>query len=200
MDRTRECKILKECTSNLKELSKDTSMPETECYMTESTEQAVDFDKVKTRYLNSLGLLEENASSVDGIICRDDDIIFIEFKNGSMRNEKRKVKDKIRDSLLLFGDITGIGISHMRKYGTFILVYNEGKNPLTDQEKRARGVGESSPSLIKIARYFSDKAEEEFIRFDLERFKKLYFKNVYTYSKERFERYMNELNEGMSVG
>lgn len=193
MDGMREFDILKECVSNLKELSKDTSISGRECYMTESTEQAIDFDKVKTRYLNSLELSEENASSVDGIICKDDDVIFIEFKNGNMRNEKRKVKDKIRDSLLIFGDITGMGIAHMREYGTFILVYNEDKNPLTDQEKRARRDGESSPSLVKIARYFSDKAEEEFIRFDLERFKKLYFKNVYTYSKERFERYISNI-------
>lgn len=48
----------------------------------------------------------------------------IEFKNGDMKSEKRRVKDKIRDSLLLFCDITEMRIAETRKAMDFILVYN----------------------------------------------------------------------------
>ena len=34
--------------------------------------------------------------------------------------------------------------------------------------------------------------KKEFIRFDLEKFKKLYFYDVHTYSKEEFEEYLKE--------
>lgn len=51
--------ILRERMADLKELSKDNSINETPCYLTESSIRAVDFDKVKTAYVNHLGLSEE---------------------------------------------------------------------------------------------------------------------------------------------
>lgn len=49
---------------------------------------------------------------------------------------------------------------------------------------------QESHSRLEIAKYFSEKAKREFIRFDLERFKKLYFRDVHTYSEEEFESYI----------
>ena len=48
---------------------------------------------------------------------------------------------------------------------------------------------QESDSREAIAKHFLGKAKEELIRFDLERFKTLYFRNVHTYSKEEFKAY-----------
>ena len=100
-------KIFSDNLSNLKEISKDDSDKENIDYMTDSLKEAVNFDAVKTEYTNGLNLSEENATSVDGIFEMSNHLIFIEFKNGNMKNQKRSVKDKIHDSLLIFCDITG---------------------------------------------------------------------------------------------
>ena len=117
-------KIFSDNLSNLKEISKDDSDKENIDYMTDSLKEAVNFDAVKTEYTNGLNLSEENATSVDGIFEMSNHLIFIEFKNGNMKNQKRSVKDKIRDSLLIFCDITGKQVKDTREWLEFILVYN----------------------------------------------------------------------------
>ena len=127
--------ILRNNKDTLKELSKDDSDISNIKYMTESNSMAVNFDKVKRIYVNTLGLSEESATSVDGLTKNNTDLLFIEFKNGEVKN--RNVKDKIRDSLLLFCDITNTDISYTRQHAQFILVYNEEKNPLPNQYKKS---------------------------------------------------------------
>lgn len=126
---------------SLKELSKDDSNIGDVKYMTESPVVAVDFDGVKRSYVNSLGLSEDNAASVDGISCTADTIAFIEFKNGSV--------NKGNCAISAFPDI--------------------------------------------YFKAFRADGKKEFILFDLERYKKLYFKDVHTYSQEEFEAYLIEL-------
>ena len=181
-------KIFTDNISNLKELSIDDSDKDNIHYMTDSLKEAVDFDTVKASYANDLDLSEECASSVDGIFKNSNNLVFVEFKNGNMKGEKRKVKDKIRDSLLIFGHITGVHIADTREWLEFVLVYNIEKNPMPNQVQR-ESVRESY-SRVEIAKHFSKKAKEEFIRFGLERFKTLYFKEVHTYSEEEFEEYL----------
>lgn len=62
------------------------------------------FDKVKTHYANSLGLTEEVAKSIDTLYYsrRINKYIFVEFKNGLMKNAKADVIHKLKDSLLIF--------------------------------------------------------------------------------------------------
>lgn len=170
----------------LRETSKDDSNILDIQYMTQSDAEAVDFDMVKRRYANALGLSEENAASVDAIIQLKDHVAFIEFKNGKVNN--RNIKDKARDSLLIFSDITGKNISYIREQTDFIVVYNSEKNPMPNQIKKDRV--QESASRAAIADYFMSKAQKEFILFDLERYKKLYFREVHTYSKEKFEEYL----------
>ena len=184
-------KIFTNNSSTLKKISRDDSDKEKIEYMTESERPAVDFDAVKTEYTNSLNLSEENADSVDGMFEANGSLVFVEFKNGNMKNEKAKVKSKIRDSLLIFCDITKTRIDDTRKIAEFILVSNLNKNPLPNQLKK-RSVQESQ-SRVNIAKYLCQKAGKEFIRFDLERFQTLYFKAVHTYSKDEFEKYLIKL-------
>lgn len=172
----------------LKELSIDDSDADNIQYMTNSRLSAVDFDIAKRTYVNSLGLSEDQADSVDALLQTNDSIAFIEFKNGKMNNEKRKVKDKIRDSLLLFSAITGKTISDTRLKADFVLVYNLEKNPLPNQMKK--DLVQESQARTEIAKHFLQKGKQEFIRFDLERFRTLYFREVHTHSKEEFEEYL----------
>lgn len=181
-------KIFSSNISNLKELSKDDSDKDNIFYMTDSLKGAVDFDAVKTDYLNGMKKSEECATSVDGIFKTSKHMVFVEFKNGNMKNEKRKVKDKIRDSLLMFCDITGKHIADTREWLEFILVYNIDKNPIRNQS--VKNTVQESYSRLEIAKYFTNKAKEEFIRFDLEKYKTLYFKDVHTYSKSEFDEYL----------
>lgn len=187
--------IFQDNIATLKELSEDKRLndekEETICYMTDSTIQAINFDKVKTRYTNSLGLSEESAKSVDALVTLANVPTFIEFKNGKMKNEKRTVKDKLRDSLLMYCDITETTISDSRENVDFILVYNQEKNPMPHHVKYE--MENESPSRVEISKHFLSKAGKELIRFDLEKYKRLYFRDIHTYSKEEFELYLEQL-------
>lgn len=174
----------------LKMLSCDDSDLSNIKYMTESDIMAINFDKVKQIYVNSLDLSEDNAASVDGLAPMSDGIVFIEFKNGKVNN--RNVKDKVRDSLLIFCDITKQDIDYTRNSTEFVLVYNEKKNPLPNQYKK--DLQPSPPSLTYISKRIAQMGKSEFILFDLERYKSLYFRDVHTYSQEEFEEYLSKLN------
>lgn len=160
----------------LKEISVDDSDPDNPKYMTESSEEAVCFDGVKDSYTNIYGDPQNTVKSVDGLIKVDKDIVLIEFKNGVISDSlKKEIGVKIRDSLLIFGDITETTIGYSRKYMDFILVYNEEKN---------------QPSKVKIGSYLMKKADENYVRFGMKKYKGIYFKAVYTYSEQEFEKHI----------
>ena len=153
--------ILERNQKTLRELSRDTNDKGGSFYMTGSDMLAVDFDKVKEIYERKNGTSGQNASSVDALIYEGDNIYFVEFKNGDMKTQKAKVKEKLRDSLLIFGDITHRNISFTRQNSEFVLVYNEEKNPLPNQY--TKGMVSNSSSRIKIAKHIAQKANTEFI-------------------------------------
>ena len=185
--------LFRDNKGTLKELSKDDSgnQTSTPVYMTESNLLAVDFDEVKRLYTNAQGHSEDHAFSVDALSHTDTEVTFIEFKNGKVNN--KNVKDKIRDSLLMFCDITKTTLCDTRQYVDFILVYNEGRNPLPNQV--TRGFVQPSESRLSIAQTLAKLGKQEFVGFDLERFKGLYFKNVHTYTQEQFEAFIPSLRE-----
>ena len=84
-----------------------------------------------------------------------------------------------RKYINIYCDIYKKYISDMRKCDEFILIYNESKN---------------SSSRTEIGKYFSQKAGKEFGMFGLERYKKLYFQDIHTYTKSEFENFLNEKN------
>lgn len=181
--------IFRENKKSLRELSKDDSDPNDVQYMTDVPMDAVDFDKVKRIYANRLGLSEECAASADALMSAKNRVLLIEFKNGKVNN--RNVKDKVRDSVLLFCDITEKHIADTRENVEFVLVYNPGRNPMPNQVIKART--QESASRDAIGKHFMLKANQEYIRFDLERYKRLYFKDVHTYSVEEFEGYLEAM-------
>lgn len=139
--------------NSLHELSKDDSDYNNIVYMTDSKIAAVDFDAVKREYANELGLSEEVAASADALLDAADGIAFIEFKNGKVNN--RNVKDKVRDSLLIFCDIVQKELSYTRENVDFILVYNLTKNPMPNQLNK--NAVQESLSRTEIAQHFLQK-------------------------------------------
>lgn len=174
----------KDFKSTLKETSLDDSNKEDKKYMTKSELPAIDFDLVKRKYANSLGLSEDKAHSVDAIVITKEENLeyFIEFKNGKVEGKtKRNIKDKIRDSLLIYSDVTLKNVSYTRKNAIFILVYNEEKN------KRGK-------SLDDIRSHLMDKAQIEERRFDLEKFEDIFFKEVHTYTEKQFDNFIKDIS------
>lgn len=116
---------------NICELKKTSYDSKNKKYMIDSTNKVIDFDEVKNKYIadcnpNGSSFL----SSVDAI-AKFERITFIEFKNGEIdKKTKRNICNKIRDSLLMFCDITGKNISYTRKNIDFILVCNGDKNDI----------------------------------------------------------------------
>jgi len=176
--------ILNNSICSLKETSKDNHAG-TDDYMTDSMLPVVNFDMVKNEYIKGLKIPEAPKSNDAFYVNGNGDMYFIEFKSGRMDNNKiYGVRQKIYDSLLILTDIINVGISYTRQNLNYILVYNELKNPLEETEKQEL---QTSPSRTKIGNWVAKKAKKELIRFRLERFKNLYFKNVCTYTEEEFE-------------
>lgn len=174
--------IFKNNKSYLKELSLDTKNSE---YMTESMTLAVNFDKVKTCYANSLNKSEECLSSVDALVELDERIVLIEFKNGKVKTPS--VKHKMKDSLLLLCDILNTKISETREIMDYIVVYNKEKNNSHKKNKV-----QESKSRDDIMGYLADKADSEIVIFDLERYIDIFFKNIHTYDKQEFKDYLEK--------
>jgi len=173
--------------STLKETSKD-DHDGTVCYMTESLLPAINFDGVKEEYIRALHVHESPKSNDALVILPNRKAVFIEFKNGKMTDKKVfSVRKKILDSMLIFTDIVGVGITQTRVQMEYILVYNEDVNPdpADDPETNIQ----SSENRDSITRIFSRLANEEFVKFGLKAFEKYCFHKVHTYSKEEFERH-----------
>lgn len=172
--------IFKNNLTSVKETSKDSDSEEIS-YMTESDLQVINFDKVKEQYARNLGVSETPCSSDALYLSKAGCYYFIEFKNGKVKNNViYNVYNKIYDSLLIFTDIVGENISFCRQNANFILVYNEDKNPNDEKEQRDK-------SRVAIGKHFMKKAGKKFIRFNLEKFEKLYFQEVFTYTETEFE-------------
>ncbi|HIW59551.1 MAG TPA: hypothetical protein H9880_06670 [Candidatus Anaerobutyricum avicola] len=185
-----ECKelynipIFKKNMSTFKETSYDKDGEEPG-YMTDSQIQVINFDKVKDGYIKNLALSNTPCSNDALYFGKDNKIFFVEFKNGVLDERPRRnfnICKKIYDSLLIFNDIVNKNISFCRENLYFILVYNENKNKReackTEQEESSKAI---------ISKKIHKKAKKKFIRFGLDRFEKLYFKEVFTYTESEFE-------------
>ena len=179
--------ILKDNKASLHELSKDDHDNVEENFMTDSEILAVNFDEVKRQYVNQLRHSEDDAYSVDAIFQNERGTFFIEFKNGKVKSSN--VRWKVFDSILIFSDITNASVEWMRNNVEFILVYNAQKN--YDHNAQRSSERRMTPSLRKIAKYKKKKGNQEFIRFNLERFQGLYFRRVHTYDEIEFEEYIH---------
>lgn len=162
------------CEETLKEISHDRANRE---YMTESKVKAVDFDQVASDYEKRWGLKLNRPSSADALYYDKEHQVFIEFKNGDLSHEIKKVKKKIRDSILMFCDITDSNMRYTRENMVFILVYNEEKSPKSN-----------------IKAHFTQKAQMETVRFGLSVYGGSYFKRIHTLTAKEFDRYLEQIS------
>lgn len=176
--------IFKDSVATLKEVSLDTEHGES---MLNDTVDVINFDRVKRKYTNQLGHSENDASSVDALAYNEDTLFFIEFKNGQVKNND--IKNKIKDSLLIFNDIVQKNISYTRKCTELIIVYNLESNPMPHQYEKKNS---SDSALIGISKHVAKLAGKEFIRFNTERYQSLYFKAVHTYTVSEFKLFMQD--------
>lgn len=172
---------LEDFKNTLKEISLDKDNKE---YMTSSKLEAIDFDKVKNEYTSSLKLNEFPYSNDALFIDKENNMIFIEFKNGEISQDVNyKLRLKIYESLLILLDIINENISFSREKISYILVYNEDKKHSSKFYDRTKREG-----IESIKNKISSLAKEEIVRFDLKKYEDIYFKKVSTYNKKEFEK------------
>lgn len=157
----------------LKEASMDETNQELMC---ESEIPVVDFDRIATEYSDMLhlkGVINTN----DALLFKDGKYIFIEFKNGNMKEEN--LFYKIYDSVIFMID-EGIvqSFKEAREKISYILVYNSDKvNPkLHDSDSRE-----------KLNALLFKKAKQEKVLIAVEKFRGYLFNEVHTYSKQEFQ-------------
>ena len=184
--------LLKNHIKTLKELSKDSAG---DTFMIEDCRKAIDFDAVKGAYVKLCedccipiekanpkngDAYEAKAYSVDALFYADNNtIVFVEFKNGKL--ETSNVHNKVRDSLLIFNDITKKSLAEVRKNSEFILVYNKDLNKNRIKKDIRIFYDEVSP-LDFIHKHVAQKANLEFIQFGVERFQGYCFTRVHTFN------------------
>jgi len=125
--------------------------------------------------------LTEVPKSCDALyMTSQNEFFLIEFKNGIIDAKKNyEIKVKIFESLLMISEKFSKTTDFIRDSMSFILVYNENVTHGQEQYENT-GVRRISSMIFKRARVRE-------IRFGLHRFKKIYFKDVFTYSRAEFE-------------
>ncbi|WP_416487870.1 hypothetical protein [Brachyspira hyodysenteriae] len=91
-------KILKDNMYKLKETSEDDSIDNNIQYMTESTIEVIDFDKVATDYKEISGI-NNIPKSNDALYISNDCYYFIEFKNGRLKKNIIQFNGKINGKI-----------------------------------------------------------------------------------------------------
>lgn len=136
--------------------------------MYDNSGKAINFDKVKVNYFRSF-------NSCDALMINSSDIVFVEFKNGCLeytevqkskeQEEHRKCANKnmrlelylkISESVLILSHISDALFSDIRSKVSFILVYNDEKNPLV-KIKKHMGNLTGKQSWLAINNRYSNK-------------------------------------------
>lgn len=185
------------------EVSKDSSDKENPVYMVGIDEDiskdiVIDFDDVKTAFCKKFHKSNEVFKSADALLYSEvkNKLIFVEFKNGKVKD----VKTKLKDSLLVFSNIVDVDLKFCRKYLEYIVVYNYEKNKqYVEQEKdkyRKEGQNKSQSLSEEYIEGFVKPlfrlAKDEIILWDLKLMKDICVSEVHTYTVDEFIKYYSK--------
>ena len=185
------------------EVSKDDSDEKNPVYMVGIDEDiskdiVIDFDDVKTAFCKKFHKSNEVFKSADALLYSEvkNKIIFVEFKNGKVKD----VKTKLKDSLLVFSNIVDVDLKFCRKYLEYIVVYNYEKNKqYVEQEKdkyRKEGQNKSQSLSEEYIEGFVKPlfrlAKDEIILWDLKLMKDICVSEVHTYTVNEFIKYYSK--------
>lgn len=177
-----QCSIFKQNMSLLMETSKDDSREKAEgtvAYLTHDRRSVINFDRVKTQFMNSLGISEEAANSVDALFqdC-DYNLYFIEFKNGEVISDN--IIKKAKDSVLILSDIVQWDLRTIREKSVFWLVISNDKFDRLSPQQR-------------IAVHKAKRGEMDFSLYGLGKLRGYCFKNVNMLSASQFEKAISKI-------
>ncbi len=180
------------------EVSKDSSDKENPVYMVGIDEDiskdiVIDFDDVKTAFCKKFHKSNEVFKSADALLYSEvkNKLIFVEFKNGKVK----EVKTKLKDSLLVFSNIVDVDLKFCRKYLEYIVVYNYEKNKqYVEQEKEEQNKSQSlSREYIEgFVKPLFRLAKDEIILWDLKLMKDICVSEVHTYTVDEFIKYYSK--------
>lgn len=180
------------------EVSKDSSDKENPVYMVGIDEDiskdiVIDFDDVKTAFCKKFHKSYKVFKSADALLYSEvkNKLIFVEFKNGKVK----EVKTKLKDSLLVFSNIVDVDLKFCRKYLEYIVVYNYEKNKqYVEQEKEEQNKSQSlSREYIEgFVKPLFRLAKDEIILWDLKLMKDICVSEVHTYTVNEFIKYYSK--------
>jgi len=144
-------------------------------YMSNSKLEIFNFDKVKNNFAKKHGIADDNKpKSADGCQHKDNNIIFIEFKNGEITSKaKRDIRCKMLNSVLILSAITDNKISYLKNICQFILVYNQEKN-----------------GDINLSINLNKDAKQQNKSFDLSGYDNVFFSKTDLFNKNEFETFL----------
>lgn len=171
-----DCPLFEGCTTSLKDTSRDDS---NNACMVDDTRAVIDFDQAKETYTQALSCTGTPAS-VDALYSPDDEVLyFIEFKNGNLGgNRQFDLHKKARDSVLMLCDMLDMHISDTRKKLSYIVVYNDERNP----------------SSKSIKTHVGELAKTPIVQFGLEPFRNYLFSNVLTLTVDEFNSFLANID------
>ena len=163
-----------------------------------SKDIVIDFDDVKTDFCRKFHKSNEVFKSADALFYSEvkNKFIFVEFKNGKVKD----VKTKLKDSLLVFSNIIDINLKFCREYLEYIVVYNYEKNKkYVEQEKEKYRKEEQNKSQSLSREYIEGfvkplfrLAKDKIILWDLKLMKDICVSNVHTYTVDEFVKYYSK--------
>ena len=170
-----------------------------------SKDIVIDFDDVKTDFCKKFHKSYKVFKSAGALLYSEvkNKLIFVEFKNGKVK----EVKTKLKDSLLVFSNIVDVDLKFCHKYLEYIVVYNYEKNKkYVEQEKdkyrkeeqnKSKSEQNKSQSLSReyiegFVKPLFRLAKDEIILWDLKLMKDICVSDVHTYTVDEFVKYYSK--------
>ena len=156
-----ELDIFKNNKKSLCEVSKDNSDKDKPVYMVGIEDIVIDFDAVKTGFCRKFNRSDEVFKSVDALFYSEikNKLIFVEFKNGNVKY----VKEKLKDSLLVFSNIVDVDLKFCRENLEYIVVYNYEKNKEYVEQEKVKDRNKDRKEEQNKSQYLSEEYSEEYI-------------------------------------